>query len=233
MSNTNGVNAATGSTVKVIKSRNTQQVVNISSRNANEAWVMVQSSAEVFRGGRLFTNIRTGFLRGTAEKLQSMGFSDGKELPGRIVIQDSLVPIMKDNADFGLRIPQSKVGVAYTPAIGTAIRTACTTAGVTYEGVDSDGVMKPLYRKVFYSPYPEGHAGYEADVLIPIANQEEVANFINTITLPATTGSNGGADSGMNSAKAARLAELKAIPKAKRSAPEKEELSELLEELEG
>ncbi len=230
MSNTNGVI----STVKVVKSRPKAdgtggKVINVSTRNPLEGWVMLQSSSKVWKGGREFENIRTGFARNTIAKLEAMGFAEGKEFPGHIVIQDSFTPIMKDNADFGLRIPQSKQGVAYTAAIGTAIRTACATAGITYEGVDDQGEMHPIYRKVFYSPYPEGHALYEADVIIPIANTEKVNTFIASIALPVGAG----ADAGMNTAKVARLAELKAIPKAQRTAKDKSDLAELIEELEG
>lgn len=198
--------------VQVVKSKKTGNVLNISTNNPNEAWVMLASSEEVTREGRIYNNRRTGFLRATKDILEAKGFKEGQVLPGHIVIKDSLTPIIMDKVtgeptDFGLRVPQSKRGVAYTPEIGTAIRTACKANGVTYMGLGEGGELFPIYRKVFYSPYPEGHPSYEADNIISIANAEQVNKFIDSINLSADNG-----------AKEARIAELKAMGKAKRVA---------------
>lgn len=214
------------STVTVKKSNKTGLVLNISTRNAEEAWVMVQSEEKTTRQGRIFINKRTGFLRSTRTILAAEGFHENQVLPGRVVIQDSIVPIMKDNHEFGLRIPQSKKGTTYTPAIGTAIRTACAAQGVSYGKLVEGGELKPIYRKTFYSPYPEGHANYEADVILTPDNIEAVDLFINSIALPAS------GVTGNNSDKTARLAELKAIAKNTRTADQKKELAMLVDELE-
>ncbi len=259
------------STVKVVKSQKTGLVLNTSTRNPEQAWVMVRSEEKTTKRGFIFTNVRTGFLRSDTKTLESYKFTEGQELPGHVVIQDQLVPIMKDNAEFGLRVPQSKQGIAYTAAIGTAIRTACSAAGVAYsampdveikrlqgiialseqqkaEGVSADKIryitntekqymewlltkdpaeVLPVYRSTFYSPYPEGHPSYEDDVIITPDNLEQVNAFIATIALPV--GNATGVDS---NAKQLRMAELKAIAKAKRTAEEKAELAVLIEEFE-
>ena len=55
---------------------------------------------------------------------------------------------------------------------------ACKSIGLSYM---SSG--KPIYRKVFYSPYPNGHKNYEHDSVIPPDNINEIADFIATIQL--------------------------------------------------
>ena len=223
------------STVRVIKSNKTGQVINKSTRNPEEGWVMVESKTEEWKGGRRWENKRTGFLRQTVATLQALdlkaefkslgvgedlvvlqpkGFAEGQLLPGRVVIQDQLVPIMKDNAEFGLRIPQT----GNNADTRKVVRDACTAHGIRYEQSGH-----PIYRKTFYSPFPAGHEKYEADIILSPDNLEAIQAFI--ATLPKA-GSNPDTD------KAARLAQLKGIAKAKRTEEEKAELAMLVAELE-
>lgn len=226
------------STVKVKRTRN-GKVLNISTQNPNEAWVMVEMVSEDYQGGRRWENKRLGFLRGTTETLsnlnlksefakygselpvlQATGFAENQLLPGRVVIQDQLKPIMEKNPEFGKRIPQiAPKGTKkedLTRVMGI-IRSACTASGLTYK---QSGLT--IYRKVFYSPYPEGHARYEADVILSPDNLDAVTNFIAKLDL--------GNVPVASVDKAARLKELKAIKKNDRTPEQVSELADLMED---
>ena len=222
--------------VKVVKAKNSSSVVNKSSNaNSDSGWVMLTSTETVIRQGAVFHNVRNGFLRARYDELLNMnlstelkalgincpdtgiGFKEGQELTGHICIQDSLEPIMKENPSFGLRIPR----LGKTPEIRAAVQNLCKEKGVSYEGVNADGELKPIYRKVFYSPYPVGHERYESDNIIPIANREQVNDFI--------AHNMGNGDEALKASRDARIAELKAIPKAKRTPEQVTELADLLE----
>lgn len=197
-----------------------------STRNPLEGWLMVEEKETHFAGGREWTNVRTGFIRNTVEHLLGKGYKSGMELQGRVVIQDSLTPIISGNTQFGLRVPQSKRGTTYTAAIGAAIRAACIQQGIAYSGLGEGGELLPIYRKTFYSPYAEGHALYEPTVIIAPANLEQVNTFVAGIPLPTVA-----TGAGMDTAKQARIAELKAMGKAKRVAANvQDEYETLLED---
>lgn len=226
------------STVTVIKSQKSGKVLNASTNNPLEGWIMIESTSLEFKGGRRFENKRRGFLRQQVALLQSLdlkadfamllskgvdttglvvlqpkGFAEGQVLPGRVVIQDSLEPIIADNLEFGLRVPQ----LGANSDIRNAVREACSNAGLAYT---QSG--KPIYRKTFYSPYPEGHPRCENDIILSPDNMDEVNAFIATIQLPS-------ANTGLDVARKARLAELQGTPQAQRTANQKAELAELLD----
>ena len=196
--------------VTVAKSMKTGLVVNTSSNNPNEAWIMLKGQDDdYYQGGRLWKGRSSvGFLRSTIDKIVALNLKENQVLEGHICVQDTLVPIMAKNPDFGKRVPQSKVGVAYTPELGTTIRNACTKAGLFYCGVTDSGEVLPIYRKSFYSPYPEGHPKYEATKLIVPVNLEAVNAFINAIPVPVT------ADPAAAKAAATKAAKAKAKAEA-------------------
>jgi hypothetical protein len=224
------------STVKVVQAQG-KEVVN---KGAGKlAWVMLEHDSSVWRDGVKFINKRRGFLRAAYDELISMdmrkeliacgvepsaignigiGFKVGTVLPGHIVIQDSLTPIIAADPAFGLRIPQ----MGDTQEIRTQVREACKAQGVSYEGLGEGGELKPIYRKTFYSPYPEGHPQYQADHIIAVANMEQVKDFIASLNTQ---------DDAVMKAKVARRDELKAIAKAKRTPEQAKELADLIAEL--
>jgi hypothetical protein len=209
--------------VTVKKSDRTGSVVNVSKNNPNEGWIMLSSSENVVSNSRVFKNTRRGFLRGPVDVLTGLGYKDGQELPGHLYIVDQLTPIIEANKNFGLRVPQSKKGVPYTPELGNAIRTACLGQPnpVVFRGVDENGEQLPIYRQQGYCPYAEGHPRYIADNIIPVVNMDEVTAFIDTLDTA----------NGDTAAKEARLAELTAIPKAKRTPEQETERKALVAEL--
>jgi hypothetical protein len=174
--------------VKIIKSERTGKLLTVSSFTAEEAWIRVidmENHNVGFING-FFEELRDfdvvkAFKEWTAEGidcgkipiLQPKGLAEGQILPGRVVIQDSLKPVMKNNPGFCKFIPNCIPGSRYFNYI---IYEKCKLSGISYKVGD-----KIIYRREFYSPYPKGHTKFEVDIYISPDNLDEVNSFINEI----------------------------------------------------
>jgi len=133
----------------------------------------------------------------------------------RIVYIDTLDPIVGEKLEYGIRYPY--------PMNLPRTHRAEVQRVAALKGVTLQQSGRPIYRNKFITFNPE-----TKDVILSPDNQEQIDAFIKTLNLAAIPVDN--PQGGMSAAKEARLAELKAIPKAKRTAEQKEELANLLED---
>ena len=93
------------STVKVVADATTGAVVKVSENNPDYASVRVEQTRMVI-GNNNFIERKTvsALLQGSTADLQIMGFYAGQELPGTIVIEESLTPFNKKNPERDLKV---------------------------------------------------------------------------------------------------------------------------------
>lgn len=80
------------------------QVIHVSENNPEFGWVFVEQEAVQMENGWLRKNVRKARIMGKIEELQNMKFTAGFELPGKIVVIESLIPFNADNPDRNLKI---------------------------------------------------------------------------------------------------------------------------------
>ena len=102
------------------------QVVNISKNNAEYGWIRVSQERTIFEGGWARKKTLSALISGETADLKSMGLHAGQELPGKIVVVESLEPFNSDNPDKDYKV-----------------------AGNTGIVCCLDG--QPIYRKTFYT----------------------------------------------------------------------------------
>lgn len=133
------------SKVKVIADETTNAVVNVSDNNPEYGWVRVQQVRIVIDdNGFLRRKPVSALIPGTVADLKGSGFFAGQELPGNVLVIESLEPFNAKNPERDLKI-----------AGDTGI--VCTLAG------------QPIYRKTVYSMSTTAE-----DVLIKHDNKEEL-----------------------------------------------------------
>jgi hypothetical protein len=132
------------SKVKVLKNED-GSVLNVSERNPEYAWVRVQQIRTIVD--------ETGFLRrkpvsavvsGHIDDMKAMNFFADQELPGNVLIKESLVP-------FNTKDPQRDLKIAGDTGI------VCTLEGL------------PIYRKTYWSTKPNVE-----EVLVQHDNKEQI-----------------------------------------------------------
>ena len=103
-------------------------VVIASKENATYGHIRVEQKRTVIsdKGWVKVKNI-SALLHGTVEELESLGYADGQQLPGKIVIKESLIPFNNENPEKDYKIA-GKTGIV------------CCIDG------------QPIYRKTFYNP---------------------------------------------------------------------------------
>ena len=115
------------SKVKVVADVTTGAVINQSS-NPDYGYVRLEQARTLIDdNGFLRRKVISTLIHGTLEELQASGFYAGQELPGNIVIVESLEPFNKVNSERDLKV-----------------------AGETGIVCKFDG--NPIYRKTKYSP---------------------------------------------------------------------------------
>jgi len=133
------------STVKVVADATTGAVVKISDNNPDFASVRVEQTRMVIGNNNFIERKNvSALLQGSTVDLQLMGFYAGQELPGTIVIEESLTPFNKKSPERDLKI-----------AGDTGI--VCTVNG------------QPIYRRAVYSS-----ASNAQDTLIKHDNVEQL-----------------------------------------------------------
>jgi len=133
------------STVKVVADATTGSVVRLSETNPEFASVRLEQVRTVI-GNNNFVERKSvsTLLQGTTADLTAMGFYAGQELPGTIVIEESLTPFNKKNPERDLKIA-GETGIV------------CTVGG------------QPIYRKSTYSS-----ASNAQDILVKHDNVEQL-----------------------------------------------------------
>lgn len=125
-------------------------VVNTSENNPNYGYVRVQQVRTLIDdNGFLRRKPVSALIPGTMEELQDSGFFPGQELPGKIVIEESLEP-------FNSKTPQRDLKIAGETGI------VCTLGGM------------PIYRRTKFS-----FASNVEDKLIKHDNVEELRSAYN------------------------------------------------------
>jgi hypothetical protein len=93
------------STVKIVADATTGAVVRVSETNPDFASVRLEQVRTVI-GNNNFIERKTvsTLLQGATSDLTAMGFYAGQELPGSIVVEESLTPFNKKNPERDLKI---------------------------------------------------------------------------------------------------------------------------------
>jgi len=133
------------STVKIVADATTGAVVKISDNNPDFASVKVEQTRMVIGNNNFIERKNvSALLQGPTVDLQLMGFYAGQELPGTIVIEESLTPFNKKTPERDLKIA-GETGII------------CTVGG------------QPIYRRAVYST-----ASNAQDTLIKHDNVEQL-----------------------------------------------------------
>jgi hypothetical protein len=133
------------STVKIVADATTGAVVRVSETNPEFASVRLEQTRTVI-GNNNFIERKTvsTLLQGATADLTAMGFYAGQELPGTIVIEESLTPFNKKNPERDLKIA-GETGII------------CSVGG------------QPIYRRAVFST-----ASNATDTLIKHDNVEQL-----------------------------------------------------------
>jgi hypothetical protein len=139
------------STVKIVADATTGAVVRVSENNPDFASVRVEQTKMII-GNNNFIERKTvsALLQGSTTDLSLMGFYAGQELPGTIVIEESLTA-------FNKKTPERDLKVAGDTGI------ICTVGG------------QPIYRRAVYSS-----ASNAQDTLIKHDNVEQLRSAYST-----------------------------------------------------
>lgn len=120
-------------------------VIGVSANNPEYGYVRVeQSVTTVTEQGWLRISKRSALIKGKVEDLKSVNFTVNQELPGRIVVRESLVPFNQENPDRDLKI---------AGATGVVCR------------IDDE----PIYRQTFYTTNENAY-----DELLMHTNTDEI-----------------------------------------------------------
>lgn len=135
------------SKVKVVADATTGSVINVSENNPEYGYVRLeQIRTQIDNNGFLRRKVISALVHGTTAELQQSGFYAGQELPGSILVKESMEPFNKKN-------PERDYKVAGDTGI------VCTLEGA------------PIYRKTIYTL----QSNLE-DVLIQHDNVEQLRN---------------------------------------------------------
>lgn len=115
------------SKVKVVADATTGSVINVSENNPEYGYIRLeQTRTQIDGNGFLRRKVISALVHGTTAELQQSGFFAGQELPGSILVKESMEPFNKKNPERDYKI-----------AGDTGI--ACTLEGA------------PIYRKTIYT----------------------------------------------------------------------------------
>jgi len=124
-------------------------IISVSENNPEFGSVRVeQTTTEINEKGWLRNAKRSAFIRGKVQDLIEMDFEEGQEIPGRIVVKESLTPFNTEEPDRDLKIAGDS---------GIICR------------IDDE----PIYRQTFYSPKKDAE-----DVFIQHNNSTEIKDVM-------------------------------------------------------
>lgn len=120
-------------------------VIGVSENNPEYGYIRVESIAtQISEGGWLRQVKRSALIKGKVDDLKAANYSAGDQIPGQIVVKESLEPFNPENPDRHLKI-----------------------AGET--GIPCLLDDQPIYRETFFTNNP-----YAEDVLIAHNNNEQI-----------------------------------------------------------
>lgn len=79
-------------------------VISVSDNNPEYGWVFVKQEVSQFENGWLKRTSRSARINGKVDELLQLGFKDGTELPGKIVVIESLTPFNQEEPDRDLKV---------------------------------------------------------------------------------------------------------------------------------
>jgi hypothetical protein len=127
------------------------QVITVSPKNPEFGWVAIESIQPTFSEGFLKLGKRVAFIAGSVKELQEFNFIAGEELPGKIVIKETLEPLNAKDATMGIKYPSA----------------AAKKAGLACTVND-----QPVYRKSYYTPDTN-----KLDIMIAHNNGADIIAF--------------------------------------------------------
>ena len=95
--------------VKVVADTN-GNVVTVSPNNPEYGWIFVEQTATQFDAGWMKTVVRKTRINGKTNELVEAKFVSGQEIPGKIIVLESLVPFNNEEPDRDLKIA-GKTGI--------------------------------------------------------------------------------------------------------------------------
>jgi hypothetical protein len=97
------------SKVKITADKN-GNIITISENNPEYGWIFVEQTATQFDNGWMKTVVRKTRINGKTSELDEAKFTAGQEIPGKIVVLESLVPFNNEEPDRDLKIA-GKTGI--------------------------------------------------------------------------------------------------------------------------
>ena len=89
----------------VVKADENGNVIGVFKNNPEYGYVRVEQVAPVISDtGWLKTAKRSSFIKGKIEDLQKLSYKANQEIPGKIVVVESLIPFNMENADRDLKV---------------------------------------------------------------------------------------------------------------------------------
>ena len=196
------------STVKLVPNKKTG-TMSVPTTSGKFHRVQVKSEGTVERDGFFFRQNQVGFayFQNLEDCQKFIASAVNGEVPGKVVYVDQLTPISEEATEYGKQYPYPFRfnGQELSLDQRVAIQAAAAKAGLS---LMQSG--QAIYRKKMYTT----DLNRQSIILSP-DNQDEINAFIGKVLAVDPN------------AKAARLAELQAIPKASRTKAQKEELLEL------
>ena len=95
--------------VKITADKN-GNIITISENNPEYGWIFVEQTVSQFENGWMKNVVRKARINGKKNELVEAKFTKGQELPGRIVVLESLSPFDTENSDRDLKVA-GKTGV--------------------------------------------------------------------------------------------------------------------------
>jgi hypothetical protein len=95
--------------VKITADKN-GNIITISENNPEYGWIFVEQIASQFENGWMKNVVRKARINGKKNELVEAKFTKGQELPGKIIVLESLVPFNNEEPDRDLKVA-GKTGV--------------------------------------------------------------------------------------------------------------------------
>jgi len=93
------------SKVKVVADKETNAVINVSTNSPEWGYVRLEQVRTIIDdNGFINRKTMSCLLKGPVDQLQETGFYAGQELPGTIIVEESLTPFNKKNPERDLKI---------------------------------------------------------------------------------------------------------------------------------
>jgi len=185
-------------------------------------WQRVQLTQESMRENNGFFSEQklTGFAYfatvALAQAFVTSCLNNNMKAEGKIVYVDQLDPINQETEEYGKQYPYPFRFNGHDLSVEERlmIQAKCVEAGLSLQQS-----KRPIYRRKMFTTDQT-----KASVILSPDNQDDINAFISTLLA---------AKAAPDPAKVARLAELRGIAKSTRTAGQKKELAELIDELEG